>query len=173
MQRRRRYITNLNRNTAMNRRPTLFNRRQSVLSCYMGSRASRRGIIAVEFAIVLPLLASIVIGMLELNRGLQVKHILDQAARKGCETGTLVLRNSAAVTSDVSSVLVANNIDPTSVTITVLLNGAAIDVSKATLNDKISVIVSIQTSKVSWTSTYQYLAGSTIESETVTMSRRG
>jgi len=158
----------------MNLRQKVFQQpRSSLRDNGKGTVASRRGIAAVEFALVMPLLATIIIGTLELNRGLLVKQILDQAARKGCETGSLVLQNNATVISDINNVLSSNNISTTAVTITILVNGASKDVSTATLNDKISVSVSVPTSQVSWTSTYQYLAGSTIESETVIMSRRG
>jgi Flp pilus assembly protein TadG len=135
--------------------------------------ARRRGIAAVEFALVTPLLAGVIIGVLELNRGLMAKQILDQAARKGCETASLVLQNNATVIGDINNVLSSNNIDASAVTITILVNGAANDVIQSKFNDKISVSVSIPVSKVSWTSTYQYLVGSTVESETVIMSRRG
>jgi Flp pilus assembly protein TadG len=157
-------VANANWNIAMNLRQTLFTCRRSsfTLGSGKGTIANRRGIAAVEFALVMPVLATIVIGVLEINRGLLVKQILDQAARKGCETGCLVLQTNATVTSDINNVLSSNNIDTTAVTITILVNGASKNVSTATLNDKISVSVSVPTSKVSWTSTYQYLTGSTI-----------
>src|SRR4030067_683679 len=44
---------------------------------------SRRGAVAVEFAIVAPLLLSILFGMVELTRMFEVQNLLDTAAREG------------------------------------------------------------------------------------------
>ncbi|MBV9126276.1 MAG: pilus assembly protein, partial [Planctomycetes bacterium] len=63
------------------------------LSCRLPGPVSRgpgkkRGAIAaVEFALVAPLLFLFIIGMFEISRGMQVKAMLNNAARKGCRTG--------------------------------------------------------------------------------------
>jgi len=43
----------------------------------------RRGAVAVEFAVVAPLLLSIVVGLIELNRTYDVQNTLEAAAREG------------------------------------------------------------------------------------------
>jgi Flp pilus assembly protein TadG len=49
----------------------------------------RTGIAAMEFAVVAPLLAIIMLGMFELSRAMMVLVILNDAARKGCRVGAL------------------------------------------------------------------------------------
>jgi Flp pilus assembly protein TadG len=138
-----------------------------------GARRRRRAAAAVEFALVAPILATIIVGMFETSRGFMVKMALNDAARKGCETGTLSLASNASITSDVNDVLTDNGISTSAATITILVNGLAKDASTAKQNDKVSVQVSVSTSKVSWTTTYLFLTSATIQSETVVMLRRG
>ncbi len=134
---------------------------------------NRRAAAAVELALIAPILATIIVGMFETSRGFMVKMALNDAARKGCESGTLQLASSATITSDVNNVLTDNGISNSAATITILVNGLANDASTAKQNDKISVKVAVATSKVSWTTTYLFLNSATIESETVVMLRRG
>src|SRR5437762_244658 len=49
--------------------------------------ARRAGIAAVEMAVVAPFLALIIMGMFELSRAVMVVELIDDAARKGCNTG--------------------------------------------------------------------------------------
>src|SRR5947209_283568 len=59
----------------------------------------RWGAAAVEFAIVAPLLVSLVLGLIEFGRVLMVEQILTNAAREGCRTAVL----DGSTTSDTSS----------------------------------------------------------------------
>src|SRR5712692_7380358 len=74
--------------------------------------AKRLGTAAVEFAMVVPLIALLTLGMFELGRAMIVKNILSDAARKGCRTGIRSGGNSATISNDVNSILSDNNIDP-------------------------------------------------------------
>jgi Flp pilus assembly protein TadG len=47
-------------------------------------RTSRRGVAAVEFAMVAPLLCGVVLGTLEIGRAIQVQIALTSAVREGC-----------------------------------------------------------------------------------------
>lgn len=131
----------------------------------------RRGTAAVEMALVAPLLGMIVVGMIELSRGWDVKEILNNAARKGCRTGILPQKANSDITADVNNILTDNGLPTGSVTVTVLVNGVAVDASTAVQNDQISVKVSIPTSQTYWISQW-FLSGSTIESETIVMMRQ-
>ena len=134
---------------------------------------SRRGTAAVEFALVAPLLALLVVGMFEVGRALIVKASLEEAARAGCQTGTLPLRDNAAIISDVHGVLRANSISPGDVTITIQVNNQSADVATASANDKISVRVDIPYRSVSWTSGFFFMKGDVVQSETIVMMRQG
>ena len=52
-------------------------------------REARRGIATVEFAVIAPLLILMILGGIELGRGVMVKHVLEEAARAGCRVVTL------------------------------------------------------------------------------------
>jgi hypothetical protein len=46
-------------------------------------RSYRRGVVAVEFALVVPMFTVLVLGMIELGRGLEVSQVLSTAVREG------------------------------------------------------------------------------------------
>ena len=51
--------------------------------------ANRRGAVAVEFAIVAPILVSIVFGMIELGRAFEMQNLLEVAAREGARFASM------------------------------------------------------------------------------------
>lgn len=132
---------------------------------------TRGGLAAAEFALVMPFIVFLAIGMMEMGRGMQVKEILSDAARKGCRTGILPLASNTTVTADINTILTDNNIKSSNATVTIQVNGATANVNTAKQNDKISVKVSIPVSKIAWI-TPLFLPGSTIESSTMTMLRQ-
>lgn len=136
------------------------------------SRSRRRGAAVVEFALLAPLIALLLVGMFEISRGIMGPEILSDAVRRGCRAGILPGADNSAVINAVKDVLTLNNIDPASATITIQVNSQAADVSTAEQNDKISVQVSVPASQVLWTSPY-FFSNSSIESETVVMQRQG
>jgi Flp pilus assembly protein TadG len=134
-----------------------------------GGRA-RHAAVAVEFALVLPFLMILVLGMFELGRGIMVKEFLSDAAQKGCRTGALPGKANADILNDVADIMSDSNV--TGYTVTVLINGVAADVAAAQRFDQISVKVSVPTSQVFWVSTF-ILNATTVESEIVVMMRQG
>src|SRR5438105_139291 len=85
----------------------------------------RRGAAVAEFALVAPIIATMLVGMFELSRGLQVKQILSDAARKGCSTGIKPGKTDTDIKSDVNNILTDNGIDSTKATITILVRDVA------------------------------------------------
>jgi Flp pilus assembly protein TadG len=132
----------------------------------------RSGLAVVEFAIIAPILVFLVIGVLETARGLMVREVLSDAARRACRTGILPGTDNAAITNDVNSILADNNIKSTDATITIQVNGNDADARTAVVRDRISVRVTIPVSRIAWI-TPLFLPGSSIESETVVMMRQG
>ncbi|HEV3443576.1 MAG TPA: TadE family protein, partial [Gemmataceae bacterium] len=57
-------------------------RPRSLIACLR-----RRGVSSVEFAFVAPIFFLMLLGLIELSRGLMVKHMLLNAARQGCRIG--------------------------------------------------------------------------------------
>jgi Flp pilus assembly protein TadG len=130
--------------------------------------------VLLEFAFIVPILAALAVGTLEIARATMVRQILSEAARKGCRTAVLPSGNNASITQDVNDLLSINNLSTTSppLTITVKVNGVTADASTAKQNDQISVKVSIPFSAVSWTKPI-ILTNSNIESVTLVMLRQG
>jgi len=130
----------------------------------------RRGIAAVEMAVAAAFLVALVMGTLELGRGIIVKQALTDSARRGARLAAQPSTSTAQIQTEVNLLLAQNNINTTNVTTTVLVNGNNVDASTAVQNDKISVQVSVPVSAVYWMATI-FLKSTQVESETVTMMR--
>jgi Flp pilus assembly protein TadG len=137
----------------------------------MQKRAPRKGLAVVELAIIAPVLVFLTIGMIEIARGLMVKEVLSNAARKGCRTAILPAGTTNSVATDVNQVLTDSSIDSNYATVTVMVNGKVADASTAKQHDQISVKVSIPVSRVAWI-TPLFLPASDIESDTMVMMRQ-
>ena len=133
---------------------------------------SRTATVMVEFAIVASLvLAPLTVGMIEMARGITVKQVLSDAARKGCRTGILPTGNNSDITSDINQVLTDNQITPSWATITIMVNNVVADPSTAKAGDQISVKIAIPVSKIALI-TPHFLPASNIESDTLVMMRQ-
>jgi Flp pilus assembly protein TadG len=147
----------------------------------------RRGIAAVELAVLAPFLAGLVVGMCELGRGVMVRDILTDAARKGCRTGAMAGKGYQDVINDVNNILTDNSIATGNATITIQIAsytgnattpswGAFTTVSSASAFkpnplDQIAVQVSVTASTVLWFSPV-YISRS-IVSQTLIMVKQG
>lgn len=138
-----------------------------------GRTVRRHGVAAVEFALLLPVLGILVLGLCELSRAITVKAALTDAARHGCRTAIRPATTTAVVLADVNKVLTDNRISTTAATVTILVNGSAANAHTARMNDRISVRVSIPYGQVSWTASFCFMGSQTLESETVVMLRQG
>lgn len=134
-------------------------------------KPGRRGVAVVEFAILAPILVFLTVGMLEIARGLMVKEVLTDAARRGCRTAILPLSSNSTVQADVNAVLADNGISSSDVTVKVYVNDKEADASTAKQNDKIGVQVVVPSSKVCWV-TPIFLASRNVESRTLVMLRQ-
>jgi Flp pilus assembly protein TadG len=133
---------------------------------------SRRGAAAVEFALVAPFFILLVLGMIELSRGMMVKGILSNAARKGCNTGIKPAKTDTDIKNDVNNILAENNISLNAATITILVNDKPYDPNNPPKAlDKVSVQVTVPVSAIFWGGT-TILSGTVIESETILMMRQ-
>ena len=143
--------------------------------------AKRRGAAVAEFAIVAPILVMCLMGMIELSRGIMVKVMLSDAARKGCRTGIQRDKQSSDIVTDCINIMRDNGFDSTkfnpngigSITITVTdPNGNSLaDVLDAPSGTIVSVQVSIPVSSTTWVPNV-YLTSGSIESETVVMMKQ-
>src|SRR5438067_1592621 len=108
------------------------------------SRKSRLAAATVEFALIAPILAVLMVGSIEFARAFLVKAVLTDAARDGARVAALPCHSNVAttntqVTTDINTILNDNNIDATKATIVIKVNGVVADVSTANAGDQISV----------------------------------
>jgi Flp pilus assembly protein TadG len=133
-------------------------------------------------AVVLIFLTVLMLCMLELCRGLQVRQMLTDAARKGCRTGILRQYGNTDIQNDVNNIIntdygftTAQWNPPAVGTITITV----IDPSGNTLNDaldappgtQVSVQVSMPSSSMRW-SPMVWLTDSYIVSDLVVMMKQ-
>jgi Flp pilus assembly protein TadG len=64
-----------------------------------------RGTSLVEFALVLPLLAFLIIAMVDFGRGMAISMTLESAARSGAEYGGLFPQDTAGITTAIAEAL--------------------------------------------------------------------
>jgi hypothetical protein len=141
----------------------------------------RCGAAVVEFAVIAPLLVLWLLGIVELSRGIMVKVMLSDAARKGCRTGIQRDKASSDIISDCTTIMRDNNFNSSqfnpnsvgSITITIAdPNGNILnDALDAPSGSIVSVRVSIPVSSISLVPNIFLSAGS-LESETVVMMKQ-
>ncbi len=120
----------------------------------------RLGAALVEFAMILPILVMVIMGMFEFGRGIMATEVLNHAARVGARNGSLATGTTASVTKEVNDLLIAAGVKGT--TVKVLVNGAATEVGNAKSGDQINVTVTVPYAKVTWIGNPKYLAGKTL-----------
>jgi Flp pilus assembly protein TadG len=118
----------------------------------------RSGANVVEFAVVAPVFLMLIIGIIELGRGIMVNHQLGDAARLGCRAAVIEGKSTSAVTSTVTNYLTSMGLSGS--TVTVKVNGSGADASSAQANDDVTVQVSLPVSGFTWVPGARYLAGS-------------
>jgi Flp pilus assembly protein TadG len=134
------------------------------------NEAERRGGTAcVEFALILPILLSLVLGILEIGRYIEVRQILMAAAREGARQAASGMMTDAQVVTVVTGYVQAASLPTTNLTVTVEdLTNPGTDVSQATTLDNLLVKAQLPYNKVQWSTTSFFLnSGTTIESNAV------
>jgi Flp pilus assembly protein TadG len=129
------------------------------------NRRARRGTAAVEFAVIAPIMMTMILGIIEFGRAMMVLETLNNAARSGARAGALAGDANTDISSAVTTALTNSGINNPSVAITV--NGQAVDASTAVSGDSIGVSVSVPYSQVSWLPGTLFLNGATLTGNVV------
>ena len=120
-------------------------------------RLHRDGTAVVEFAVLLPLVVLIVLGAVELGRGVMTCHILQEAAQAGCRVYSVEETTVAQTETVINEAL--NRAGITNPTITyVPQTKAEID----TTLEPVTVTISVPYLDVAWISP-SFLAGATMQ----------
>lgn len=133
---------------------------------------ARQGGAIVELALIVPLLATVILGICETGQVLRVHMVLTAAARKGCAVGCQPGGSNAEVKQVVQSVLSASKL-PTTATVTVMVNDSEQSVATAKPQDKVAVRVAIPTAEATWTGSYVFFGRGSLRSEMVVMLKLG
>src|SRR5262249_27745573 len=121
----------------------------------------RRGTAAVELAIVLPLLLTLVVGIWEIGRMVETQQIISNAAREGGRQAAAgSLTNSQVITvvrTYIEENLPAAAGDNATITVTNLTSG--LDAGSANQLDHLQISITVNYNDVRWT-TLNLIAGS-------------
>ncbi len=133
------------------------------------STQRRRGAAVVEAALVLPIFFVVVMGIIEFGRAFMVSQLLQNAARECCRKAVTGAYTTATVTSQMKSELQTAGLDPTKLTVSVIVtvepgNPAVSnnEVANATTKDLVAVTVTVPFSNVALV-TGKYLQSKTLK----------
>jgi hypothetical protein len=121
----------------------------------------RRGVSAVEFAVVLPLIVLLLVGSIEAARGLMVSHSLQEAAQAGCRVYSVEGTTQAQATALID--LAMSNAGVTGYSITYdPAAKAAVD----THMEPVEVTITVPFANVAWLPP-SFLSGATLQGNCV------
>jgi Flp pilus assembly protein TadG len=130
-------------------------------------RRRRRGIAAVELALLLPfILVPLLFGMWEIGRLVEVQQIVDNAAREGGRAASTGQYTNAQVQQVVLNYLSAAGISTANVSPQVSSASGA-DVSQAAQLEVLTVSLSVPYSNVQWLASNWILSGNSSMNSTV------
>jgi Flp pilus assembly protein TadG len=122
------------------------------------------GTATVEFALTIPILVLLTLGMVEISQAVLTKQLLVNAARDGARSATLEGASSQQITTSVQEFLSGASISNASVSISPL------PLTLAQGGDPVSVTVSVPFSSISWLPSPMFMGGIDL-SATVVMRR--
>ncbi len=128
--------------------------------------AARRATAAVEFALVAPVLLTVVIGIVEVGRAIMVQELLTNASREGARVaGNDTISSTSAVQAAVDNYLSGARISGATTTVSPGPPSGASD------GQPVTVTVTISYSQVAWSPSAWFLKGKTLAAST-TMTRQ-
>lgn len=110
---------------------------------------SRRGVAAVEFAIIAPLFFLLLAGIIEFGQAFRIKHMLSSASRRGARAAVVKGVSTSQVSQNVKKQCVNTlSVNEGDVTVEIDVNGIpGAELSLAEDGDEISITVKIPYSK--------------------------
>lgn len=143
-------------------RSRLFHRRRSTAETSRTSMLHhyRRGVAAVEFAIIAPIFFLLVMGVIEIGRALMVQQVLINASRVGARRAVM-LSSSEAVTVEATTDY-ANGVGVPGVDVEV-----SPDPATAAAGDPVTVEVTINFAEVSWLPSPWFMGGKVLTASSV------
>jgi Flp pilus assembly protein TadG len=125
--------------------------------------SDRRGVAAVEFALVAPLFVALLLGIIEFGRMLMVQEILVNAAREGARAAIQPGETDAQVTTVISNYMSAAGIPGYTSTLSPTLS------TNPAVGAAMTMTVSVPCSTVSYLSYSTWFQGQSLSSSVVMM----
>jgi len=114
-------------------------------------RQGRRAVAAVEFAVILPVILTLLLGIWEVGRMIEIQQILYNAAREGGRQASTGQLTNAQVQTVVTQYLQTAGVPTTHVVVTVKdLDTPANDVSAANYLDRLQITATIPIADIRW-----------------------
>ena len=120
----------------------------------------RRGVSAVEFAVILPVVVTLIFGMIELGRTLHVHHQIHEAARAGARLYSAWGNSETEIRDMVDAAMADSGIASSDYTVT--LDPSDPNTVEDLLTE-VSVTVSVDFDDIGWLAGNWFMAGRTLE----------
>lgn len=130
-------------------------------SCYWRFLRHTRGSVAVEFAVVAPLLFAVVLGLVEFGRAIMVEQTVVSASREACRTAVLAGTTKQDVINRATASLNAAGINQFTIAMSPDPPSGA---SEAT---PVTVTIAVSFNNVTWLPVPIYLGGKNLTASTV------
>lgn len=117
------------------------------------ARHRRAGVAAVEFALLAPILALLVVGSIDFGRQMEVANMLTSAAREGVRKGITPNAEESEVTGAVSAYLTDAALPTTNLAVNVTVkspSGGTKSMTTATNGDTVTVEVLVPVADILW-----------------------
>jgi Flp pilus assembly protein TadG len=112
--------------------------------------APRRGVAAVEFAAVLPIILTLLVGIWEVGRLIEIQQIMTNAAREGARQASTGQLSTAQCKTVVTDAMKVAGLPTSNVTVTVTNITSGGDVAAANYLDSLQVNVTMPFGDVTW-----------------------
>jgi Flp pilus assembly protein TadG len=130
--------------------------------------SQRRGVAAVELAVILPFIMTLLLGLWEVGRMVEIQQILTNAAREGARQASTGNFTNTQIQTIVTQYLAAAGLPTANVVVTPVDNTTRGDVGSANYLDQVQVTVSIPFNDVGWSLLPKFLpAGSNMTAKAV------
>lgn len=131
-----------------------------------GSVRQKSGAVAVEFALISPVMFLLVMGIFELARVYMVSELMTEAARKACRVAIIEGTSATQIKSAATSCLSVVGI--TAETVNISVNDSpldSVDPQSMPMNTEITVVVKVPVSSISWVPFPAYTGGRSLSGQ--------
>ena len=125
------------------------------------SHSCRRGVAAVELALLLPFLLALILGIWEIGRLTEAQQLMSNAAREGGRRASTGVTSAADIQAAVMTYLTKAGIPTANATITVEnLTAKGADPTAAAQFDELKVTITVPVKDLRWMASSTFVSGS-------------